>query len=700
MAPEEPTNPRLAGNARRVRLRWLTNGRSIAHGLGLLAIVMVATAVYWLTGSLSLGARVTTWVAFAAVVALVARQRRVKLFGPVLFYDLVRLARKRRILLDRLGYAGILFVVVWLAFATFEAVQRPSGPGAVPATALARFAETFFLTFSIVQFCVVALVTPAYAAGAIAEEKERRTLEFILATDLRNREIILSKLASRVATLLLLLLTGLPVLAAMQFLGGVDPDLVLAGFAATAFMGLGLASLSVLCSVYAKRARAAIVMTYLLMIGYLCLTSVLAGMENEYPAVFGLPLTSGVTPLTVRDIADWLSAGNLFLVLGRLGKGLVAQSSLTGVVGELLAEHVTFYSALAAICTTWAVARVRAIALRETAVKQPKRRRGLLRGRWRPGVTDRPMIWKEVYAEPGLHLNWAGRVVILLVAGLSIAPIIVTIIAYRGNANVAWAMPLSYSLAAELNPTIRIIGTLVACILLLGVSLRASGSITGERERQTFDELLTTPLTNQEILHGKWLGAVLSVRVGWIWLGTIWMIGLVSGAIHPVALVLLMTAWFVYAGAVAALGLGISIRQRNTVRANMATLGATIFLACGHWVVWVPILAYLFSPGGPELAKALENMAQFQAFGLTPPLTLGFLAWPVDSKAVLSTLDYETGWTFYAVIGLFIWAGVAVLLFRSAENRFRRLTGREVERGPILPPFAPSPNPVPPAAIP
>src|SRR5438094_417338 len=84
------------------------------------------------------------------------------------------------------------------------------------------------------------LATAAYTAGAISEEKEHRTLEYLLATDLRNREIVLGKLASRLANLALLVVAGLPVLSLLQFLGGVDPDLMLATFALT---GLTMASL-------------------------------------------------------------------------------------------------------------------------------------------------------------------------------------------------------------------------------------------------------------------------------------------------------------------------------------------------------------------------------------------------------------------------------------------------------------------------
>ena len=109
---------------------------------------------------------------------------------------------------------------------------------------MAAFSASFVVTFLGLQMLLMAVLTPAYTAGVIAEEKDRGTLEFLLATaDLNNSEIILSKLAARLANLLLTLLTGLPILCFLQFLGGTDPLLVLAGFAATAIMMVGLAGL-------------------------------------------------------------------------------------------------------------------------------------------------------------------------------------------------------------------------------------------------------------------------------------------------------------------------------------------------------------------------------------------------------------------------------------------------------------------------
>ena len=110
------------------------------------------------------------------------------------------------------------------------------------------------------------LLTPAYTAGAIADEKQKKTIQFLLVTDLRNHEIVLGKLGSRMAHLGLLLLAGLPVLGVMQFLGGVDPHLVLAGFAGTAVTLASAAGVSLLASVIARPPRSALLLAYVFII--------------------------------------------------------------------------------------------------------------------------------------------------------------------------------------------------------------------------------------------------------------------------------------------------------------------------------------------------------------------------------------------------------------------------------------------------
>ena len=111
----------------------------------------------------------------------------VRLFGPVLSYDMVRTARRGRYVLIRFLYATMLAVVLGLIYLSWYADHG----GQIRVTQLAEFANSFFFTFMGLQFATVALLTPVYVGGAIAEEKERRTLEFLLATDLSNSELVL-----------------------------------------------------------------------------------------------------------------------------------------------------------------------------------------------------------------------------------------------------------------------------------------------------------------------------------------------------------------------------------------------------------------------------------------------------------------------------------------------------------------------------
>ena len=115
-----------------------------------------------------------------------------KVFGPVLYYDMIRqcgAAVSRFCGFSTCWCWCFCFSASWSASPTSNlGPWTPTGP---------VIAEKYFTTFMVAQFITVVLLTPAYVAGAIAEEKDRKTLEFMLATDLLNREIVLSKLLAR-----------------------------------------------------------------------------------------------------------------------------------------------------------------------------------------------------------------------------------------------------------------------------------------------------------------------------------------------------------------------------------------------------------------------------------------------------------------------------------------------------------------------
>src|SRR5262249_22152115 len=122
------------------------------------------------------------------------------LFGPIFSIEMVTSARRTRYLAARLTYALILLAVLLMGYSGFYWSQTD-------ARGISRFVGEFFVVFSALQLLVVVALTPAMVAGTISQEHERRTLDYLLASQLTNSEIVLGKLAARLLHVGLVLIT-------------------------------------------------------------------------------------------------------------------------------------------------------------------------------------------------------------------------------------------------------------------------------------------------------------------------------------------------------------------------------------------------------------------------------------------------------------------------------------------------------------
>ena len=171
------------------------------------------------------------------------------LIGPLFWYELRRLPR-RRMHLWRILYAAALLlglVVVYLrSFRDRSAFEALTDPGPLDLAGNAAFAETYLMAFLAVQQLAVIALTPLYAAGSIADEKERRTFDFLLSSPLPHYQILLGKLLARLVYVGSILAVGLPVLMLTFLFGGVDFEHLLAGFAVAVVSAIFLGSLGVM----------------------------------------------------------------------------------------------------------------------------------------------------------------------------------------------------------------------------------------------------------------------------------------------------------------------------------------------------------------------------------------------------------------------------------------------------------------------
>ena len=82
------------------------------------------------------------------------------------------------------------------------------------------FLEMYVLVTA-VEFALLLFIMPAIAAGSISGERERQTLDLLLATQTTPRQIIRGKLMASLSNMLLILVASFPVVALVFVYGGI-----------------------------------------------------------------------------------------------------------------------------------------------------------------------------------------------------------------------------------------------------------------------------------------------------------------------------------------------------------------------------------------------------------------------------------------------------------------------------------------------
>jgi ABC-type transport system involved in multi-copper enzyme maturation permease subunit len=655
-------------------LRWSNTWQAWQERLGVLGILAAALSLWWVADAVPAWAQVLGWASLVLLLAFFSRRGWLKLFGPVLFYDLVRNARRTSFFAYRVLYLGILLLLLCWMYLSWRKSYLLTEP--VTSSEAAELALLFFITFMAVQIVFVIVLTPAFTASAIAEEKERRTIEFILATDLRNREIVFGKLLSRLAFLTLFILAGLPVLSALQFLGGFSPRALLVGFTGTYLTMVSLAAVSMLASVLARRTRDALFLVYLLLIGYLGVT-VLAHIQLNNGAGNRFPSTANwESPLTLEDVLLWIRAGNpMFAVMNVMSNKGLDEDALVRALGSYASLH----GLLAVVCVAASIALLRRASLKvESAPRAPM----TARPSWRPGPGQWPMIWKEVWAERLVKRRWVVGVGLLLLMVLSFLPVGFIVTDYyrtKSQAPTAGSFGAAYwsdpweQLGREINAWLRAVGMLVTLLGMAGVGVRAAASVRGEHDKDTMTPLLLSGLSSEEILFGKWLGSITSMRWFVVWLGLIWCVGVALNGLSPSMVPLLASASLLYAGAAASIGLWCSVVCKTSLRAMLSTLLIGLVLFGAHWLPWLMCMPLIDRPG-----KTFQFVAEMQG-ALTPPVVMAALLpnAPHDFESHRSDPLEDPYWlTFLGVSGAAAWGGFAWFVWTRANERFKKEGGR------------------------
>ena len=500
--------------------------------------------------------------------------------GPVFNVELLTSARQRRYFAVRTLYGLILLLILWISSWSLNGRGQPEREE-YTINELSQFAIATFSSFSGLQGAAVLALTPALVAGAIADEKQRKTLHYLLASRLTGGEIVLGKLLARMLHVTVLLAIGLPVMSLLGLFGGVDPTLVLCVYAGTATTAFFLAALSILVSTISKRARDAIIVVYLLELCWLTLPPLIAyPIKTEWPAFYSVigPVNFWIYPTHPGSLFEMATpGGNPWKLLGWMCGLQVAYGFLF---------------------VTLAVWRLRPGFRNEGAGRHPLRSRlpRLLprQGGWRllprPACGDDAMRWKELHVGRlgGITKLVSAFVGLILLALLSYWTLFFAPPSFAEVASYGYGWSGTYASRLSFNMFLRIAGGCLYVLVTLGVASAAAGGVTGEKEGDTWTSLVTTDLTGTEILRAKMIGAAWSMRGILGTMAGLWLIGLVAGAVHPIGLFAIVVETAVFLWFAAALGTAMSMWSKSTTRALGWTIATLVFLNGGYLMCCLP----------------------------------------------------------------------------------------------------------------
>lgn len=176
--------------------------------------------------------------------------------NPVYKRELTVGSRSIRMALILFIFNSVLAVVA--LFNMFSVVEQ------VKVTAEIQYSSflELYIFVSSIEFLMLMFIMPALTASSISGERERQTLELMLTTTMKPREIILGKFGSALTTMLILAISALPVQSLVFVYGGITVADMAVLFLCYGIVALFTGGIGMFYSSLLKRSTVATVGTY------------------------------------------------------------------------------------------------------------------------------------------------------------------------------------------------------------------------------------------------------------------------------------------------------------------------------------------------------------------------------------------------------------------------------------------------------
>ena len=386
--------------------------------------------------------------------------------GPIFSREALTSPRQPRHFLIRSGYVAALFVLMYTAGQATFGWQQIRNVGDI-----ARFGTLVFQIFSVIQLSLVMFFSMLFAAGRVAQEKDRQTLILLLMTDLRDREMVLGKLTASLLLVAVLLGVSLPVFVFVHLLGGVAVSQIVWSLALCAATALAAGAWGTLVAFWRDKTFQTLAISVLGLVVYL-------GVLEAVIAIIGAGTTVG------EIVAYFNPIRSMLLVLDPLGSQAGANTAMGSVVALLLLGVQMIVFTIFRL-RVWNPSRVMFIPTKEDdeATEKSKHR----------SIWNNPVIWREIKTRAYGRKIFLIKVVYLLLAAFVASQVVGT----RATGEMVLGMISSQGFA--------FVG--LALLSLLLVNAQAVTALTTEKDLKTLELLLVTDITAKEFMFGK-LGGI------------------------------------------------------------------------------------------------------------------------------------------------------------------------------------------------
>lgn len=432
----------------------------------------------------SFNATVITWVGLAVIAVLPSMARGL----PLVSKELLEQSARRRTYVLRVVYSALAF---FAAFSfSFQILHANWG---TPYAILGKGQELFAM-FVGMQFFGIYLFMPAMCCSLVTSEKERDTLSLLFLTRLSPWGILIGKFLSRLLAMLLFIGMSLPLFGFAYSMGGFETGILVSAVIVLTVTTLQVGTLALMCSCWFRRTSGAFIASYLfgsvMIFGPLMLdswTGWISGLHGPLTTLVGGPeflgyqaynmagmffgamalfsggtTTSEILPCVMRCI-PMLGLSAIFLVLSRVFLVRRATAQPRNVLLKAFRAMDRMF--------LWLNTRFGGVVLSRKSSHLP---------------ANRPIAWRETTHRTLGTPRYLVRIFILL----EFPVLFICALCVGGS-------------GLEVMSLMLMMIWVVVALLICGAS---TSLISAERSGQTFDTLLTTPMTNRDILRQKFVG--------------------------------------------------------------------------------------------------------------------------------------------------------------------------------------------------